>query len=490
MTEAELYTQYRGVLVPSAVHSPQSLKYYEEFTFRLDDIIIATYPKSGTTWMQEIVPLIMSGGDPASVETLPNWDRVPWLEETRACNLNLEERPSPRMCTTHFLYNMMPPSFFKVKPKVIYVMRNPKDVFTSLFHYHGMASFLSNTGTQNEFLHKFLDGKVMFGSWFDHVKSWLNAEDKEHIMYISYEEMIMDLKDSVARIAQFLQKSLDAEVIEKIADRCLFKNMKKNNMSNYSVVPREIMDQTKSEFLRKAFSIGLQYCLHLPAPSAVETCWWLPRLESEQSCIGGCGAAPMMPWAWRAAAASGEAADQSSPGEPHGQKVINVMRNPKDAFTSLFYYSEMASHWVNPGSQSDYLHKFLDGKVVYGSWFDHVKSWLNADDKEHIMYISYEEMIMDLKDSVARIAQFLQKSLDAEVIEKIADRCLFKNMKKNNMSNYNTVPREQLDQTKSEFLRKGIVGDWKNQLTVAEAEYFDAVFKDKMKDIQYQFVWE
>lgn len=68
--------------------------------------------------MQEIVPLIMSGGDPASVETLPNWDRVPWLEEHRACVLNLEQRPSPRMFSTHFHHTMMPPSFFEAKPKV------------------------------------------------------------------------------------------------------------------------------------------------------------------------------------------------------------------------------------------------------------------------------------------------------------------------------------------------------------------------------------
>lgn len=68
--------------------------------------------------MQEIVPLILSGGDPASVETLHNWDRVPWLEETRAPILNLGDRPSPRMFTTHFLYNMMPASFYDVKPKV------------------------------------------------------------------------------------------------------------------------------------------------------------------------------------------------------------------------------------------------------------------------------------------------------------------------------------------------------------------------------------
>ncbi|XP_026171346.1 sulfotransferase 2B1-like [Mastacembelus armatus] len=254
MTEADLYTLYKGVYVPSYLHPPQSLKYYEEFTFRPDDIVIVTYPKSGTTWMQEIVPLIMSGGNPASVETLHNWDRVPWLEEHRACILNLERRPSPRIFATHFQYNMMPASYFKVKPKVIYVMRNPKDVFTSSFHYYGTTSFLVKPGPQSEFLHKFLNGKVMFGSWFDHVKGWLNAEDSECIMYISYEEMIMDLKDSVTRIALFLEKPLEAEVIEKIAERCLFKNMKQNKMSNYSAVPRDYMDQTKSEFLRKGIA--------------------------------------------------------------------------------------------------------------------------------------------------------------------------------------------------------------------------------------------
>ncbi|CAJ1080424.1 sulfotransferase 2B1-like [Xyrichtys novacula] len=254
MTEAELYTLYKGIYLPSALHPPESLRFYEDFTFRPDDILIATYPKSGTTWMQEIVPLIMSGGDPASVETLPNWDRVPWLEENRAYTLNLDQRPSPRTFSTHYKYDMLPRSFFETKPKVIYVMRNPKDVFTSAFHYFGTTSFLVKPGPQSEFLHKFLDGQVMFGSWFDHVKSWLNAEEKDRIMYISYEELFMDLKDSVARIAKFLEKPLEAEAVEKIADRCLFKNMKQNNMSNYSLVPAEYMDQTKSEFLRKGIA--------------------------------------------------------------------------------------------------------------------------------------------------------------------------------------------------------------------------------------------
>lgn len=72
---------------------------------------------SGTTWSQEIVPLIVNGGDPTCLQS-PNWDRAPWLEDLLTCSLNIEERPSPRMFATHLQYNMMPPSFFKVKPRV------------------------------------------------------------------------------------------------------------------------------------------------------------------------------------------------------------------------------------------------------------------------------------------------------------------------------------------------------------------------------------
>ncbi|XP_030611409.1 sulfotransferase 2B1-like [Archocentrus centrarchus] len=254
MTEAEIYKLYKGVYLPSSLHPPECLKYYEEFAFCKDDILIVTYPKSGTSWMQEIVPLIVSGGDPASVETLPTWKRIPCLEAQKPSSTFHFKRPSPRMFATHFQYNMMPSSFFEVKPKVIYLMRNPKDVFTSSFHYHKMATYLVKPGPQSEFFRKFLDGRVIYGSWFDHVKGWLNAEDKECIMYISYEELIMDLKASVTRIAQFLEKPLDAEVIEKIADQCLFKNMKKNKSSNYSMIPANLFDETKSKFLRKGIA--------------------------------------------------------------------------------------------------------------------------------------------------------------------------------------------------------------------------------------------
>ena len=55
----------------------------------------------------------------------------------------------------------------------------------------------------------------------------------------------------MTKMAQFVDISLDNEIIKKIAERCVFKNMKKNKMSNYSIISNKVMDQNVSEFLRK-----------------------------------------------------------------------------------------------------------------------------------------------------------------------------------------------------------------------------------------------
>ncbi|XP_063054320.1 sulfotransferase 2B1-like [Engraulis encrasicolus] len=249
----EPYMDYHGLPLPSIAHSQDSLKYFENFQVKDDDVFAITYPKSGTTWMQEILPLILNGGDLTPVKTIPNWDRVPWLEETRAAQV-MDNLSSPRLMVSHMPYNLMPASFFSSKAKVIYVARNPKDVMVSSYFFHQMASFLDDPGTFDEFMDKFLAGQVLFGKWTEHVKSWKEADLGDRILHITYDEMVQDLKGAVKRFSDFLGCEMSEETLQKVASHCSFNSMKTNSMSNYSMVPQEVMDTNKSAFLRKGIS--------------------------------------------------------------------------------------------------------------------------------------------------------------------------------------------------------------------------------------------
>ncbi|XP_047455289.1 sulfotransferase family 2, cytosolic sulfotransferase 3 isoform X1 [Mugil cephalus] len=247
------YICYHGLLLPPGAHTAESLEFARNFLVEDTDVFAITYPKSGTIWMQEILPLVLNGGDLTPVHTIPNWDRVPWLEEKRLAVV-VDKLTSPRAMVSHFPYSLMPPSFFTSKAKVIYVMRNPKDIIVSSYYFHQMAGFLDDPGTFDEFIDKFLEGRVMFGKWTDHVKSWRHTELGDRIMYITYEEMVEDLPAALRRISDFLGRNLSDEAIKKIAEHCSFTTMKANTMSNFSLVPKKYMDSDKCPFLRKGIA--------------------------------------------------------------------------------------------------------------------------------------------------------------------------------------------------------------------------------------------
>ncbi|XP_031134150.1 sulfotransferase 2B1-like [Sander lucioperca] len=250
MTSSTKYIQYRNIFLSFGSHSKESLEYAQNFSVEDSDVFAVTYPKSGTVWMQEILPLVLNGGDVTPIQTIHNWDRVPWLEQKRLAMV-VDQLASPRALVTHFPYRLMPPSFHTSKAKVIYVMRNPKDVMVSSYFFHQMAEFLEDPGTFDEFMDKFLEGRVTFGKWTDHVKGWRDTELGDRIMYITYEEMAKDLPAAVRRFSDFLGRNLSEEVIQKIAEHCSFKTMKTNKMSNFSLVPKEFMNPDKSPFFRK-----------------------------------------------------------------------------------------------------------------------------------------------------------------------------------------------------------------------------------------------
>ncbi|KAM4651800.1 3-beta-hydroxysteroid sulfotransferase-like [Discoglossus pictus] len=249
-----IYMEFEGMRLPSVVHTVESLTYaWKEFKTCDDDVFNVTFPKSGTTWLQEILTLIYSNGDPTPARTQYSWDRVPWIEQHTGRE-HLEHRPSPRLITSHLPEHLFPQSFFTSKAKVIYTVRNPKDVCVSIYYFSLVAQFMEKNENFQEFVSKFLKGDMLFCGWFEHVKGWLKHKDNPNFLLLSYDDMIKDPRSNVINICKFLEKELDDAAIDSVVQNSSFKAMKENNMSNYSAVPQNIFNKQEGEFYRKGIS--------------------------------------------------------------------------------------------------------------------------------------------------------------------------------------------------------------------------------------------
>ncbi|KAM6118049.1 sulfotransferase 2B1 [Pterocles gutturalis] len=250
MARMEVTETFAGISLPGHLHTQESLAFAATFPFRPSDVLIATYPKSGTTWMQEILTLLLSRGDAQPAKTIPNWERAPWLEQIYFRDM-LRDTATPRLITTHLPARVLAPALQRSKPKVIYVARNPKDVVVSFYHFHRLARFLPDPGSFDAFLTQFLEGTVHYGSWFEHIKGWLGQRQLLDILFLTYEELHQDLGDAARRLAAFLGCPLGAETLGALEQHCSFAAMRDNAMANYSLIPPHIMDHSQGRFMRK-----------------------------------------------------------------------------------------------------------------------------------------------------------------------------------------------------------------------------------------------
>ncbi|KAM9366978.1 sulfotransferase family 5A, member 1 [Symphorus nematophorus] len=252
MARLDVMEMFHGILFPGHLHTQESLQLALKFPFQDTDILIVSYPKSGTTWMQEIVTLISSRGDPHFSQTIPNWARAPWLEQHYFAAVLEASTITPRIITTHLPHHLLCPTLQGSKTKVIYVSRNPKDVVVSFYHFHKMANFLPEVNMFPEFLNQFLEGTLCYGSWFDHVKGWTSqTAAMNNLLHITYEEMSLDLHGTIKRLSSFLQCPLVEDEVNKCVKHCSFTSMKDNKMVNYTLIPEDIMNHSKGSFMRK-----------------------------------------------------------------------------------------------------------------------------------------------------------------------------------------------------------------------------------------------
>nr|XP_037272442.1 sulfotransferase 1A2-like isoform X1 [Rhipicephalus microplus] len=225
------FYNYRGYVFPGMVIS--SLPRVQALRARPDDIYVVSFPKTGTTWVQEIVYLIVTGLDFRSAAARNMEQRFPFLEYFYPGVSTIENSPDTRMIKTHLPYSLLPESVHTENPKIIYIMRNPKDVCVSLYHFTRLIKETGYEGSFKDFFESFLKGHVSYGPIWKHYLEWWEHRNDPNVLIVSYEDLHKDACNVIQRIALFLGQPLRDDEVTAIAEHCNFSHMAHNPAANY-----------------------------------------------------------------------------------------------------------------------------------------------------------------------------------------------------------------------------------------------------------------
>ncbi|MBW2586999.1 MAG: sulfotransferase domain-containing protein [Deltaproteobacteria bacterium] len=192
-----------------------------EFEVRPTDVFISSYPRSGTTLTQWILYLLTheEQPDPAHLTKVS-----PWFERSLAIGevtaSELERFPSPRVFKSHLPRQWLPDG-----ARYIYVERDGLDVLVSYFHFY--RSYLGFEGTLDDFYAHFMDGRIQYGSWFEHVAGWRERACDPDVLIVRYEDLLSDRKASIERIIEFLGWARDERWVDRAVIESSFDAMKR-----------------------------------------------------------------------------------------------------------------------------------------------------------------------------------------------------------------------------------------------------------------------
>jgi len=202
---------------------------------REGDVFVASFPKSGTTWMQHIVHTLATDGNsplPHVSDACPffevdrTWDNGELVASVQANHSKIGRR----IFNTHLRWSMMPKS--SSHARYVYLTRRAADACVSFYHHlaHQAEEDGGFPGTLEEFVTEWAAGRAPFGSWSAHLKSWLSGEAAAdpRVLVVSYEELKKDLRGCVGRVNSHCGFGLSDARLDELLPRFAFEWMRAN----------------------------------------------------------------------------------------------------------------------------------------------------------------------------------------------------------------------------------------------------------------------
>ena len=196
---------------PQATHDPWVLAHFQALE---SDVLITTAPKAGTTWMQQILYQMRSGGDP----DFDNIDAVvPWLECPRSGKNSqqvldyYDTLSRPRLFKTHCTAEQTPGIG---TANIILTVRDPRDSCVSFYHHLLNMTDSARDMAGHERPPSFaahVETWLKFAAWYRNVKSWWPYHNHEKVLLLRFGDLKHDLAQGIDQIAAFLGWRLTTE---------------------------------------------------------------------------------------------------------------------------------------------------------------------------------------------------------------------------------------------------------------------------------------
>lgn len=210
-----------------------------DFPFRDDDIMIGTWSKSGTTWMQQLVGQLVFQGDPNVYgQALSPWPEFRLMSKEEAFAM-AEAQTHRRFIKTHSPLNCVP---FKPEVKYLFVGRDARDVAWSMYHHHMLftpeayPAFNEPPGRVGPPLeppgcdvtgyymhlmtHGYFPGFSPDTPFWPCIKSWWDGRDQPNVMLLHYNNLKKDFEGEARKVADFLNISIPEMVWPQIVEHC------------------------------------------------------------------------------------------------------------------------------------------------------------------------------------------------------------------------------------------------------------------------------